>query len=106
MVLAAFRAGLLDTLGCQALGGRLLMAAAMRTDFLFAQPSFLSGVARLADLWGALDSYNSSTSEEFADSVALYSDWRVTGEDLIGAMGKMDEELRCAQTQQANLFDD
>ena len=54
----------------------------VRTDFLFAQPSFWSGVGRLLDLWGKFDDYNVSRSVEEADMRALYSDWRITGQDL------------------------
>ena len=54
----------------------------LQTDFLFAQPSFWSGAARLLDLWGKFDNYNVSQSPEEADMRALYSDWRITGQDL------------------------
>jgi hypothetical protein len=54
----------------------------VRTDFLFARPSFWSGVGRLLDLWGKFDDYNVSRSAEEADMRALYSDWRITGQDL------------------------
>ena len=55
------------------------------TDFLFARPSFLSGVGRLFDLWGKYDGYNNSASTNEADMRALYSDWRITGQDLRAA---------------------
>jgi hypothetical protein len=51
------------------------------SDYSFARPSFWSGVARLLDLWGKFDEYNSSLSTD-EDGRALYSDWRVTGQDL------------------------
>jgi hypothetical protein len=54
----------------------------VRTDFLFAQPSFWSGVGRLLDLWSKFDDYNISPSAEEADMRALYSDWRITGQDV------------------------
>lgn len=53
-----------------------------RTDFLFARPSFGSGVARVLDLYGTFDAYNSSTSEAEADQRAIASDWCVIGRDL------------------------
>lgn len=53
-----------------------------RTDFLFARPSFGSGVARVLDLYGTFDAYNSSTSEAEADYRAIASDWCVVGRDL------------------------
>jgi hypothetical protein len=52
------------------------------TDFLFARPSFWSGVGRLFDLWGKYDDYNTSRSIDEADMRALYSDWRMTGQDV------------------------
>jgi hypothetical protein len=52
------------------------------SDFLFARPSFWSGVGRLLNLWGKYDQYNTSRSIEEADMRALYSDWRITGEDV------------------------
>ena len=42
-----------------------------RTDFLFATPSFLSGAARVLDIGGTFDSYNSSESTEEADARAF-----------------------------------
>ena len=64
----------------------------MRTDYLFAEPSFTSGVARLLDLFGGFDDYNDSPSAAAADARAMYSDWRVTGEDLAGAMMVIERE--------------
>jgi len=54
----------------------------VRTDFLFARPTFWSGVGRLLDLWGKFDVYNTSRSPEEADARAIYSDWRVVGQGL------------------------
>jgi len=64
----------------------------MRTDYLFAAPSFSSGVARLLDLFGGFDDYNDSPTAAAADARAMYSDWRVTGEDLVGAMMVIERE--------------
>ena len=64
----------------------------MRTDYLFAAPSLSSGVARLLDLFGQFDDYNDSPSAASADARAMYSDWRVTGEDLAGAMMAIERE--------------
>lgn len=54
----------------------------MQTTFLFASPSLLSGVARLLDLGARFDSYNGSETSEAADAAALYSDFRMVGQDL------------------------
>lgn len=64
----------------------MLTWAHMRTDFLFAQPSGLYGVARLFDFAGTFDRYNESSTPEEADARAMYSDWRMVGEDLLAAM--------------------
>ena len=66
----------------------------MRTDYLFAAPSFSSGVARLLDLFGGFDDYNDSPDAASADARAMYSDWRVTGEDLAGAMMVIEREQK------------
>ena len=64
----------------------------MRTDYLFATPSFLSGVARLLDLSGRSGVYNDSDDEALADARAVYSDWRMVGQDLAGAMTVVERE--------------
>ena len=58
----------------------------MRPDFLFAMPSWLSGAARSLDLAGQLDEYNESPAGEIADTSALFCDWRIVGESLLGAI--------------------
>lgn len=61
----------------------------MQTTFLFASPSLLSGIARLLDLGCHFDSYNESETAETADAMALYSDFRMVGQDLQKAMGSL-----------------
>jgi hypothetical protein len=46
-----------------------------QTDFLFAKPSFLSGMARTLDMHGDFCQYNISDSSEEADVKALICDW-------------------------------
>jgi|AKZA01.1.fsa_nt_gi hypothetical protein len=60
------------------------------TDFLYAVPSFKSGVARILDFGGTLNVYNSSETEEDADYKAMYSDWYMVGKDLSEAMSEYD----------------
>ena len=62
------------------------MQSAMRTTFLFAIPTFFSGCARLLDLGSVYDLYNVSQDESVADARALYSDFRMVGQDLQKAM--------------------
>jgi hypothetical protein len=54
-------------------------------DLLYAQPSFLEGVGRLADAAGLLERYNYSASPGEADTVAISSDWGALGDDLRSA---------------------
>ncbi len=53
------------------------------TGLLYAQPSFIAGVARTLDLGGTFDSYNESPSAVEADQLALSSDWYAIGADLL-----------------------
>lgn len=58
------------------------------SDFLFARPSWLSGIARVFDFWGLYDRYNTSRSPRIADAKAVYSDWRAVGGDIWWAMDR------------------
>ena len=69
----------------------------MRTDYLFAMPSFLTGVARLLDLSGRSNVYNDSDDEALADARAIYSDWRMVGQDIAGAMTVVEREQATSQ---------
>lgn len=53
-----------------------------RSYFLGAVPSALSGVARILDIGGTFDSYNSSSTEDEADAKAHGMDWQLVGDDL------------------------
>lgn len=66
----------------------------IKTFRLFAQPSFISGAARLVDLGGVFDKYNRSQTEMQADSRALASDWSSVGNDLRDALQRMNRELQ------------
>jgi len=61
------------------------------SDFLFAQPSFLSGMARVLDMGATFDEYNTSPTGEYADAVALLNDFRAVGADLVAAMEEAEE---------------
>lgn len=54
------------------------------SDFLYASPSFLTGVARTIDLGACLErsSYNMSRTPAEADLRALTNDWRAVYGDL------------------------
>ena len=68
----------------------------VKTDFLFAQPSFTSGAARVLDLWGMLDDYNFSDTALEADGRAIAADWLVVGQDLSDAIEQNESELKVA----------
>lgn len=52
------------------------------TSFLFAEPSFIEGMARVIDLGSTLDEYNSVMTQEQADFLAIRNDWEIIGEDI------------------------
>jgi hypothetical protein len=58
-----------------------------RSDFLYADPSWWSGLARTLDISGTLGdhSYNESRSGEDADRRATKEDWYSVGDDLAHA---------------------
>jgi hypothetical protein len=68
----------------------------VKSDFLFAQPSFASGVARVLDLWGQFDAYNASSTPDEADAKAIAADWFVVGQDIIDAVEQYDTESKVA----------
>jgi hypothetical protein len=71
----------------------------MRTDFLFMSPHPWMGFARLLDIGGTFDRYNVSSTGDEADARAMYSDWRMVGEDLMFAM----RETRRKRPEQLSL---
>ncbi|MBI4827474.1 MAG: hypothetical protein HY804_01465 [Nitrospinae bacterium] len=62
------------------------------TDYLYAHPSFLGGMARVLDIFGVFTAYNYSRSPQEADARAIHSDWLAVGKDLDAAMA--DAEVR------------
>lgn len=53
---------------------------------LFADPSFLEGMARVLDIGGTLQAYNESPTPAVADTIAIASDWLMVGKDLQSAI--------------------
>ena len=62
------------------------------TTFLFATPSFLSGIARMLDIYGQFDSYNTGETTEMTDAKAIYSDFRIVGQDLSQAIESLSDD--------------
>ncbi len=54
-----------------------------QSNFLYASPSFIEGIARTIDLGNTLSEYNYSNNP---DEIALYMDWAVIGNDIRKAM--------------------
>ncbi len=73
------------------------MPQEIQSDFLFAQPSFWSGLGRWLDLSGQFDVYNISPTGEAADALALYADWRAVGQELLRACHHCGEEIAARQ---------
>lgn len=67
------------------------------TDFLFASPSLLSGMARLVDFGCSFDAYNQSRTPVEADIRATVSDWLSVGDDIQAAIDVcVDDEGKAA----------
>jgi hypothetical protein len=62
------------------------------SDFLFAVPSFLSGAARILDIFGYFDQYNRSQTGEEADLRARVCDWLVVQRDLDESWARLIDE--------------
>ena len=85
-----------------------------RSDFLFSTPSFVSGAARVLDLYGVYDVYNSSSTDREADYKAIFSDWNMVGQDIWSAMKQFEFSLPagsvsrpdelCGADQQLSFF--
>ena len=60
------------------------------SDFLFARPSFLEGIARTLDMHATLQDYNRSVSTEQADAWALFKDFEAVGKDIRRAMESLE----------------
>ena len=65
-----------------------------KSGFLFAEPSFLTGLAAVMDIGGSLLVYNSSRSGAEADQRAIASDWAVVGSDILDATNSFGEKAK------------
>lgn len=64
------------------------------TDQLFAMPGFFGGMASVLDMGNTLTVFNESRTPEEADAMAIRSDWKTVGQDLMSAMQTVDVEIR------------
>lgn len=65
----------------------------IKTGFLCAMPSFLYGFAQAFDLFGDFVSYNESHTVNEADAEAIYSDWKMVGNDIRSAMSEVEKDI-------------
>lgn len=63
------------------------------TDYFFAMPSFVSGIGRALDVGGRFDEYNFAATPEETDAIAIYTDFRAVGHDLMSACSRFEHEL-------------
>lgn len=59
---------------------------------LFAEPSFIEGMARNLDIGNTLRAYNESPTEHEADIDALKNDWRAVGDDIRSSIVLYEQE--------------
>jgi len=72
------------------------MGNKVKSDFLFAQPSFASGAARVFDLFGQFDEYNISDTITDADAKAIAADWILVGQDMSDVIEQSKSEMQAA----------
>ena len=68
----------------------------VKSDFLFAQPSFSSGAASVFDLWGQFDEYNRSDTPADADAKAIAADWLLVGQDILDSIEYHESDTKAA----------
>ncbi|QTX33237.1 hypothetical protein KAR29_04910 [Aminithiophilus ramosus] len=56
------------------------------SDFLFATPSFLRGMASVLDMGDTLSVFNTTDTLNDADSRATAADWQAVGQDIRKAL--------------------
>lgn len=67
---------------------------------LFANPSFIEGMASVLDLGATLHSlYNTSDTDHEADTKALFNDWCLVGNDMRISISKYEQGLLIESTK-------
>ena len=57
-----------------------------KTDYLFAQVSFLTGVGSILSLFSDYYEFNTAETSAQADAIAMVSDFGMVGNDLFAAI--------------------
>lgn len=65
--------------------GAIVRRTSFRTDFLFANPSFLLGMGSLMGIFSGYYTFNVSDSETMADRIAMETDFATAGQDMYSA---------------------
>mgnify|MGYP006287055409 CR=1 FL=1 len=68
------------------------MGTKIKTDFLFAMPSFIAGAGRALDIGATMQVYNESYSSQEADAKAIATDWKMVGSDIAAAIENYGKE--------------
>ena len=63
------------------------------TDYFFAMPTFWSGMARTLDIGAQFDEFNWTEDPAEADAIAMFSDFRAVGMDIMTACSQYETEL-------------
>ncbi len=74
-----------------------LMSDQIHSSSLYINSSFLRGIARVADLYGAMNQSDTYNTQEFPDYEAIKRDWEVIGLDLYGGIKQYQEESGLAE---------
>ena len=74
------------------------------TSFLYADPSFPEGIARVWDFGNHLSEYNISDSEELADYTAISADFTAVGNDIRKAISSSSAKLAQNKSSELLLF--
>ena len=76
-----------------------------RSDFLFPDTDFITGMGSVLNIAGSYFEFDTSKSENIADQKALRSDWGVIGQDIREALSKYSnlQEIQNPQTTEICL---
>ncbi|MBU0668043.1 hypothetical protein KJ951_01110 [Patescibacteria group bacterium] len=66
----------------------------IETSYLYANPSFIGGMAKVLDMGGTLVVYNESSTPVVADIKAMSNDWKAVGKDLAYSIQNYGQEQK------------
>ena len=64
----------------------------LKTDFLTATSTLVTGMGSVLNIGGNYYSHNESASSEEADQIAIAKDWRMVGQDIRAGMEKFEDQ--------------